>query len=87
MRSLTDIFDELLEIAGDMEQFDARRLEIIEEEIEKLPPDKKLKARQKQWVIESSLVGLTGTARYNKMVTLFWDGFLELHGALNEAKK
>jgi hypothetical protein len=82
MKRLGEIFDELLEVAG-TDEFDERRLEIIEREIKSLPEDKQLAAKQQQWRIEGQLRGLTGTARYNRMVELFWEGFIELHKALN----
>lgn len=83
MTPLTQIFDELLEYAG-TDHFDTKRMEIIEREINSLPNDKQLAAKQQQWRIEGQLLGLTGTARYNKMVELFWQGFIELHKALND---
>jgi hypothetical protein len=81
---MQDIYDELLEVAGDEEAFQAKRLEILDREIGKLPEEDQLKARQIQWRIDGQLRGLTGLNRYNKMVELFWEGFAKFKAELDK---
>jgi hypothetical protein len=78
----SSIFDEMLEVAHDEQLFQEKRLEIMDREIAKLPIEKQLKYRQMQWVIDGKLRGLTGITRYNKMVELFWQGFIDFQKTL-----
>lgn len=82
--SMQDIYDELLEVAGDEEAFQAKRLEILEREFAKLPDDQRHRAEQMQWRIDGQLRGLTGINRYNRMVELFWKGFFRFKAEIDK---
>ena len=87
--SLVDLFDELLGLqkADDMEAFEKRRQEILDQHIIKMCngcEEKLNRCRAMQWRIDQELSKYKDPiARYNRMVEMFWVQFRDLQDALN----
>lgn len=77
-------FDELFPLKDDPEAFAKKRLEIIEEFINSQPPEKRDNCRRRQWRIDQEMHKFKDqTAKYNRIVAMFWEQLAEFQRGLN----
>lgn len=70
------IYESLVKLKDDPEKFEEMANEIWESYFTTLTEDEEKRARQFKWHLDGQLRGIVDTtARMNKMVELFWEGF------------
>lgn len=70
------IYEELVKLKDDPEQFDQRANEIWEHFYQSLTPEQEQQARRFKWQMDAQLRNYKDPiARMNKMIELFWQGF------------
>ncbi|MDD2871109.1 MAG: DUF3135 domain-containing protein [Candidatus Gracilibacteria bacterium] len=83
-----DIYDRLVSLRDDPDAFEMEKQKILNEEISKFPEKYKQKALKLQWSLEGELRKFKNpTARYNRMVELFWEQFYEFNLAIGNFQK
>lgn len=80
---LLELFEKLNATTSD-EEFLKVSQAAVEDYISELPEDKQQRARAQQWKLEQDLRHYKDpTARFNRMVEIFWEGFREFQAALD----
>ena len=73
------LFDKLVELRDDPEAFQEVFEQCLQEYLDTLTPERRLKAEQLQWKIDGTLRKYKDpVARMNKMAELFWEGVQDL---------
>lgn len=66
------------------EEFEEKSQKIIDDFVDSLPQERKIKMQQQQWRLEMELRKYKDpVARMNRMIELLWSGFFEFQDAIN----